>query len=98
MLSADRYTGERSELRAVRAKTSTAMTPTERSQRRYEKEQDELDYELRWLKEDKHYTMPGGYKATPAVRMEALPWPKFEWATAEQQREAVRIACRRVCN
>ena len=73
-----------------------AMTPTDRSRLRYEKEQDELEAQLSWLKQDKHYSMPGGYGATPAERMQALPWPKFEWATAEQQRKAVGIACRRV--
>jgi hypothetical protein len=73
-----------------------AATATERSWRRYEKEQNELDDKLSWLKQDVHYTMPGGYGATD--RMKALPWPKFEWASVEQQHEAVRIACQRVCS
>jgi hypothetical protein len=64
-----------------------AATATDRSRRRYEKEQSELDHQLRWLQEDEHYHMPGGYGATN--RMKALPWPKFEWVSAEQQRGAV---------
>jgi hypothetical protein len=69
------------------------LSATERSQRRYEKEQDELQKKLSWREQDAHYPVPGGYGATPAERMDALPWPKFEWVSAEQQREAVRIAC-----
>jgi hypothetical protein len=48
------------------------LTATERSQRRYEKEQDELHAMLSWLEQDTHYPVPGGYGATPAERMDAL--------------------------
>ena len=63
------------------------LTATERSQRRYEKEQDELHAMLSWREQDTHYPVPGGYGATPTERI--LPWPKFEWVSAEQQRKAV---------
>jgi hypothetical protein len=48
------------------------LTATERSRRRYEKEQDELQKKLSWLEQDAHYPVPGGYGATPAERMNAL--------------------------
>jgi hypothetical protein len=62
----------------------SVQTSTERSRRQHEKEKDELHKKRSWLEQDAHYPMPGGYGATPAERMKALPWPKFEWVSAEQ--------------
>ena len=86
MLPADRFAEERAELRAVQA-----MTSTERSQVRYEKERIERGTRLAWLAEDKHYMLPGGYGLTAAQRLKYLVAPPYKVATAEEQREAVNV-------
>ena len=78
----DRFAAERAELRAVQA--IQAMTATERSQKRYEKESIERGSRLAWLAHDKHYMLPGGYGLTAAQRLQFLKVPPYKVATAHE--------------
>ena len=75
----DRFAAERAELRAVQA-----MTATERSQKRYERESIERGSRLAWLAHDKHYMLPGGYGLTAAQRLQFLKVPPYKVATAQE--------------